>query len=89
MDKGWAYHNLEHVQNVAKLVGALLGKLEYDKNLIEEAKIAAILHDIGAIEGKNEHALRSYNFAKKMDLNAKVLFNNEEWQLFSSIARSS
>lgn len=49
LDKGWAHHNLEHVKNVAKLVEVLLDKLGYDENCIEEAKIAAILHDIGAI----------------------------------------
>lgn len=65
LDKGWAYHNLDHVNNVAYLVESLLRKLDYDEKFIEEAKIAAILHDIGAIEGKKGHAIRSYNFAKE------------------------
>ena len=64
LDKGWAYHNLEHVNNVANLVGVLLKKLGYSDNFIEEAKIAAILHDIGALNGKKNHALKSYNFSK-------------------------
>lgn len=65
LNKGLAYHNLEHVINVANMMEVLLGKLNYDKNFIEEAKIAAILHDVGAIEGKKGHAMRSYEFAKK------------------------
>lgn len=63
--KGTAHHNLDHVKNVAQLVESLLIKLDYDKNFIEEAKIAALLHDTGAIEGKEGHALRSYHFAKR------------------------
>ena len=65
LDKGCAHHNLAHVRNVSNLVEDLLRKLNYDENFIEEAKIAAILHDTGAIEGKKKHALRSYEFAKK------------------------
>lgn len=64
LDKGWAYHNLEHANNVANLVEVLLKKLGYSDNFIEEAKIAAILHDIGALNGKKNHALKSYNFSK-------------------------
>lgn len=42
-NKGWAYHNLEHVENVTKIIELLLQALNYDKDFIEEAKIAAIL----------------------------------------------
>ena len=72
LDKGWAHHDLDHVKNVAKLVESLLRQLEYEESFIEEAKIAAILHDIGAIEGKKNHALRSYNFAKKYITENKI-----------------
>ena len=65
LDKGWAHHNFHHVKNVAKLIESLLSELGYDDSFIEEAKIAALLHDTGAIEGKNNHSLRSYEFAKK------------------------
>lgn len=64
LNGGWAHHNLEHVVNVANLVQVILSKLGYSDEFIEEAKIAAILHDTGATEGKTEHAIRSYNFAK-------------------------
>ncbi|MGL5153289.1 MAG: HD domain-containing protein, partial [Clostridium sp.] len=52
IDKGWAHHNLDHVVNVANLVEKILVSLKYDKCFIEEAKVAAILNDTGAIEGK-------------------------------------
>lgn len=65
LNGGWAHHNLDHVKNVADLVQIILSKLGYDENFIEEAKIAAILHDTGVTEGKKAHAIRSYNFAKE------------------------
>lgn len=55
----------------------LLRKLEYDECFIEEAKIAAILHDIGAIEGKKNHSLRSYIFAKEYLKNNNIILENE------------
>lgn len=77
-NKGWAHHNLEHVKNVAQLVEDLLIQLHYDENFIEEAKIAAILHDVGAIEGKSEHALRSYQFAKNYLEKNHIILENKE-----------
>ena len=78
LDKGWAYHNLDHVKNVANLVESLLNQLGYEENFIEEAKIAAILHDTGAIEGKKNHAMRSYNFAKKYISDNNIILKNED-----------
>lgn len=78
LDKGWAHHNLDHVQNVARLVESLLRQLDYEESFIEEAKIAAILHDTGAIEGKKNHALRSYNFAKKYITENNIILKNKD-----------
>lgn len=78
LDKGWAHHNLDHVKNVSKLVESLLSKLGYCENFIEEAKIAAILHDTGALEGKDNHSLRSYNFAKEYLKNNNIALENED-----------
>lgn len=65
LNKGWAYHNYNHVLNVMNIFDDVLVKLGYDDEFVEEAKIACILHDIGALEGKDDHAERSYIFAKK------------------------
>ncbi len=78
LDKGWAHHDLDHVKNVAKLVESLLIQLGYEESFIEEAKIAAILHDTGAIEGKKNHAMRSYNFAKKYISDNNIILKNED-----------
>lgn len=64
LNKGWAYHNISHVLNVTIMVEKILSYLKYNRQFIECAKIAAILHDTGANEGKEGHAYRSYIFAK-------------------------
>lgn len=64
INKNRAYHNIAHVLNVTRIVEKILSYLEYDNTFIECAKIAAILHDTGANEGKEGHAYRSYIFAK-------------------------
>lgn len=68
---GWAHHDLNHVKNVANLVEQILNKLRedndnfiYDDNFIEEAKIAAILHDIGMFRGKKKHNEYGAEYAK-------------------------
>ncbi|MFZ6624201.1 HD domain-containing protein [Vagococcus fluvialis] len=63
--KGWAYHNWNHVINVTNLVETILLKFDVSKEYIESAKIASLLHDVGAITGKDGHALRSREFAKE------------------------
>lgn len=77
-NKGWAHHDLQHVTNVAELVEKILRCLNYDDEYIEEAKIAAILHDTGCIEGKEGHALRSYKFAKNYLIDNEVKLKNTE-----------
>lgn len=63
--KKWAYHNYNHAINVTMLVERILKSLNYNSKLIEGAMIASIMHDIGALEGKKDHATRSYERAKK------------------------
>ena len=40
--------------------------------MMNEAKIAALLHDTGCIKGKENHAIRSYGFAKKNLVDNKI-----------------
>lgn len=63
-ENAWAYHNYTHALNVAGIIDNILTELNYPKDLIEEAKIAAILHDVGNTKGKKDHEKRSYEFAK-------------------------
>ena len=63
--EGWAHHDLNHVKNVANLVEQILNSLGgYDNNFIEEAKIAAILHDIGMFRKKKKHNEYGAEYAK-------------------------
>ena len=50
--------------NVKNLAEKILKVLNYEQYIIEETKIAAILHDVGAIQGKENHAYRSWEYAK-------------------------
>ncbi len=78
IDKGLAHHNMQHVMNVAELMDKILTKLNYDEDFIEEAKISAILHDVGAIEGKDNHALRSYKFAQTYLKEKVIVLRNKD-----------
>lgn len=78
LDKGWAHHNFGHVNNVSNLVESILNKLNYNEDFIEEAKIAALLHDIGAIEGKDNHSSRSYNFAKSYFNDNNIILEHKD-----------
>lgn len=69
---GWAFHNYEHVKNVSAIAEKLLMDLNFDENTIYKCKIACLLHDVGALQGKENHAQRSYEFAQK-------LFNDKNW----------
>jgi len=62
---GYAYHNFCHVKNVIAIVEQVLRELGYEEDFIYKAKIAGLLHDIGAVKGKADHANRSFLFAKE------------------------
>lgn len=69
---GWAFHNYEHVKNVSMIAEKILKGLMLDDNTIYKCKIACLLHDVGALQGKEEHAKRSFEYAKK-------LFKEKNW----------
>lgn len=75
-EKGWAYHDYNHVLNVANLVEQILKSLNCSSDFIYSAKIASILHDVGALEGKENHSIRSYKFAKKYFEINNIYFEN-------------
>jgi len=61
----WVNHGLHHTNNVIYIVENILEQLEYDNNFIEQSKIAALLHDIGNIYGRDNHAYNSFRLAKE------------------------
>lgn len=75
-------HGFGHVLKVMEYMEILLIGLGADEHIIELGKIAAYLHDIGAIMGKSGHAERSADFAdsylKKIgmnDIDLKMIVN--------------
>lgn len=78
LNDGWSYHNLNHVNNVAKTVESVLSSLGYSQDFINEAKIAALLHDVGCINGKENHAYRSYEIIKEYFESQNISLLNKE-----------
>lgn len=56
-------HGMGHITRVMNYVETILTGINCDEHNIELGKIAAYLHDIGAIMGKQGHAERSADFA--------------------------
>lgn len=44
----------------------ILTGLNFDENTIYKCKIACLLHDVGALLGKEGDAQRSYEYSKKL-----------------------
>ncbi|MBE5821401.1 MAG: HD domain-containing protein [Clostridiales bacterium] len=61
----FATHGRKHIYKVTKIIETILTKLNYSEDIIECGKIAALLHDLGCMQGKKEHEIRSYNIAKQ------------------------
>lgn len=75
---GHAFHDYVHVVNVATYCEKILKLLNFDDDFICEAKIAALLHDTGALQGKENHAERSFEFAKKYLGENKIKLKNKD-----------
>lgn len=77
-EKGYAYHDYNHVINVSQLIEKILKALNYDENYIDDAMVAALLHDTGCLKGKQNHAHRSYIYAKKYIEENNIKLSNKE-----------
>lgn len=53
---GYTEHSQIHAEKVAQISGKILKELGYDKHIIELAKIAGYMHDIGNSVNRNDHA---------------------------------
>ncbi|MBO5342857.1 MAG: HD domain-containing protein [Ruminococcus sp.] len=53
---GYTEHSFPHVERVAATAAMILETLGYDERTIELAKIASILHDIGNVINRIDHA---------------------------------
>ena len=77
-DGGMAFHNYEHVKNVSNIAGKILIDLKFDEDVIYKCKIACLLHDVGALQGKKGHAQRSYEYTKNLFKNNNWIFEDSE-----------
>ena len=53
---GYTEHNLVHVGRVSRFAGDLLAQLGYDDHIVELARIAGYMHDIGNVVNRIDHA---------------------------------
>ena len=60
-----AYHGITHAFNVSNLLKKILSLTNSNPQIIENAMIAGLLHDLGCYMGKEDHEIRSYEIAKK------------------------
>lgn len=53
---GYTEHSFAHVEKVAQTAGKILEELGYDERLCELARIAGMMHDIGNVVNRIDHA---------------------------------
>ncbi len=53
---GYTEHSFAHVTRVAEMAGYILETLGYPERMVELAKIAGFLHDIGNLVNREEHS---------------------------------
>lgn len=73
-----AFHNYNHITNVTETATNILKELNYDEDTITSCKIACLLHDTGVRFGKENHEIRSYEFAKEYFDDHNWNFKNKE-----------
>ena len=85
----WTYHDLEtHVSKVINDMEIIFMLLKYDEEVIEEAKIAALLHDTGCLDGRENHDEKSEAFAIDYFKRKNIKLNNEG-MIFDAIRNHS
>lgn len=69
---GFTEHSRKHAAKVADCAGDILVQLGYDEHLVELAKIAGYMHDIGNSVNRNDHAhtgaILAYQILKEMEM---------------------
>jgi hypothetical protein len=54
--QGYTEHSFAHVERVAQVASMILETLDYDSRTVELARIAGIMHDIGNVINRVDHA---------------------------------
>lgn len=75
--QGYTEHSFAHVEKVAQTSSYILETLGYDERTIELARIASIMHDIGNIINRYEHAqngaVMAFRLLDNMDMPAEEI----------------
>ena len=71
------YHGLTHSLNVIKNIEKICTLLKINENETNLLKVAALLHDVGHQTEKENHQIRSYDFAKEY---LKNKLNKEDYE---------
>lgn len=68
---GFTEHSFPHVCRVAEIAGTILRKLDYPQRIVELARIAGYLHDIGNVVNRMDHsqsgAVMAFRILDRMD----------------------
>ena len=71
---GYTEHSFAHVTHVAEMAGNILSELGFDERIVELAKIAGYLHDIGNLVNRVDHsqsgAIIAFRILDKMGMPA-------------------
>ncbi len=78
-------HGRYHAMFVVDTVEYILKSLSYDSRTVEMGKIAALLHDIGNIAGRSNHACKSAALAAVFLENLEDLLSNEKDMIVQAI----
>ena len=68
----WAHHGYNHIMNVCNIALGIMKQLNYDEELIDAIMTAIFMHDLGCVEGKPNHNIKSYEIAKEYFENEKI-----------------
>ena len=83
-----ACHGTYHANFVSHRTGEILASLGFNNRTVELGKIAGLLHDIGCIRGKKNHAIKSSQMCETF-LNKTNLTSKEQAMIFQAIADHS
>ena len=68
----WAYHGYNHIKNVCNIALGIMKQLHYDEELVDAIMTSIFMHDLGCVDGKSNHNIRSYEIAKDYFENEKI-----------------
>ena len=78
-------HGMKHINNVVCLVDKIAPLFNLSKREIEILKTCEILHDLGQVDGRDNHGLKAAIFAKEYLPKLNYFTNNEIEIIYSAI----